>query len=156
MATTNETARSGKTETLNEVLIRMGYLKPETATQDDILAAILTRIQNMYVCKPHRYVLMAEHWDWLVVLQCLQDNNLFKSNPKQPPLTEFVEWLQTHRVPQMIAIASVRTMSYANNMIAGARYPWNEVTWNIYVIKRWKILYKTLDNMLHDMRNVMK
>ena len=26
----DQTARSGKTETLNEVLIRLGYLKPET------------------------------------------------------------------------------------------------------------------------------
>ncbi len=105
---------------------------------------------------PNRYILMSEHWDWLVVLQCLQDHNLFKSNPKQPPLTEFVAWLDGQQVPQMLAHASVRTMSYANNHIHGARYPWNDITWNRNVIERWKKLYETLDFLLHDTGNVIE
>ena len=153
MTNQNENARSVKLETLNEVLIRLGYLKPDvTATQDDVLVAILTRIQRMRV--PDRYILMSEHWDWLVVLQCLQDNNLFKLTPKQPPLSPFIDWLEAHHVPQILAHASVRVMSYANNSINGARYPWTDVTWNRYVIERWRKLYETLDSMLYDMRNV--
>lgn len=149
-------ARSGKTETLTEVLIRSGYLPQESRqpTQEQILAAVLTRIQRMYV--PDHYFLMTEHWDWIVVLQCMQDNNLFKTNPKRPPLHEFVAWLDAHHVPQMLAHYTVRTMSYANKAIDGARYPWTDVEWNRNVIERWKKLYETLNDMLRDATNVIE
>jgi hypothetical protein len=144
-----ETARSGKTETLNEVLIRLGYLQPETlATQEQVLVAILTRIQRMHT---EWYTLMTEHWDWLVVLQCMQDNNLFKSNPQRPPLSAFVRWMHAQNVPQVLAHCSMRKMSYANNMINGARYPWTDATWEPYVLKRWRVLYRTLSKMLYEM-----
>ena len=155
MANQNDSAqRSGKTETLDEVLIRLGYLKPEqTASQDERLAAILTRIQRM---NTEWYTLMSEHSDWLVVLQCLQDHHLFKSNPKRPPLTEFIAWLNTNHVPQLLAQASVRSMSHANNRINGARYPWTDVTWNRHVIRRWRILYETLQSFLQDITRVIE
>lgn len=144
----NETARSGKPETLNEVLIRLGYLKPEQATQDDILVAILTRIQRMHV--PDRYLLMCEHWDWLVVLQCMQDHNLFKSNPKRPPLAAFDQWLHEHNVPQLLAHCSVYEMSLASRNLRNARYPWAGVTWEPYVLDRWRVLYRTLSKQLAE------
>ena len=125
------TARSGQTESITQVL---------------------TRIQGMYV--QERYFLMIEHWDWLVVLQCMQDHNLFRSNPQRPPLKEFVTFLEANHVPQYMAHCSVRTMSYANNSIGGARYPWTDVQWNRNVLERWKNLYETLDSMLHDATNV--
>lgn len=127
MATTNETARSGKTETLEQVL---------------------TRIQRMHV--PNRYILMSEHWDWLVVLQCMQDHHLFKSNPKRPPLAAFEQWLRKQHVPQLLAHCSVREMSYANTGIRGARYPWADVHWEPYVLERWRVLYRTLDKFLSE------
>lgn len=156
MATNLEdSARAGKTETLNEVLIRLGYLKPEQeAMQDKVLVAILTRIQRMQV--PDRYILMCEHWDWLVVLQCMQDNGLFKTNPQRMPLTEFERWLQANNVPQMLAICTKRTMSYANDAIHGARYPWTDVDWNPHVLERWQCLYRTLETMLQNVTNVPK
>jgi len=129
----NDTARSGKTETLEQVL---------------------TRIQRMWI--PDRYILMSEHWDWLVVLQCMQDNDLFTIHPQRMPLTEFTTWLRIHNVPQMLAKCTKRTMSYANDAINGARYPWDDVKWNPYVLERWRILYRTLDNMLQNMSNVPK
>ena len=127
MVTTNETARSGKTETLTEVL---------------------TRIQRMHT---EWYTLVTEDWDWLVVLQCMQDHNLFKSNPQRPPLSAFVRWMRTQNVPQVLAHCSMRKMSYANNMINGMRYPWAGVTWEPYVLKRWRVLYRTLSKMLYEM-----
>ena len=148
MADLQDTARSGKAETLAEVLTRMGYLKPEAATQDDYLVAILTRIQRMHV--PDRYFLMCEHWDWLVVLQCLQDHNLFKSNPKRPPLAAFDKWLHDHDVPQLLAHCSVYEMSLASRRIRNARYPWADVTWEPYVVDRWHMLYRTLSQMLSE------
>lgn len=123
----NNTARSGKTETLTEVL---------------------TRIQRMHT---EWYTLVTEDWDWLVVLQCMQDQNLFKSNPQRPPLSAFVRWMHTQNVPQTLAHCSMRKMSYANNMINGARYPWTDVTWEPYVLKRWRVLYRTLSKMLYEM-----
>lgn len=133
MTTTNDTARSGKTETLEQVL---------------------ERIQRMYI--PDHYFLMCEHWDWLVVLQCLQDHGLFKTNPKRMPLTEFAAWIHDHGVPQLLAKCTKRTMSYANEAIQLARYPWDGTEWNENVLKRWRILYRTLENMLQNVTNVPK
>ena len=138
-------ARSGKTETLNEVLIRLGYLQPETPTQEQILVAILACIQSIHT---EWYTLMSEHWDWLVVLQCMQDHGLFKSNPQRPPFAAFEQWLRQQQVPQRIAHYSVRNLTYANNKIAGARYPWTNVQWEPHVLKRWRITYATLAQML--------
>ena len=153
MATTNETARSGKTQTLNEVLMQMGYLQPkaEHATQDDYLVAILTCIQRMPM---PNFTLMVEHWDWLVVLQCLQDHGMFKSNPTRPPFAAFEHWLKTHEVAQPIAHCSVRNLTYVNKKIAGARYPWTNVKWEPNVLKRWRILYLKLDQMLAELQTM--
>ena len=149
MTNSDFTARSGKTQTLNDVLIRLGYLKPETpATQEQVLVAILTRIQRMHT---EWYTLMTEHWDWLVVLQCMQDHGLFKSNPKRPPLAAFEQWLHEHDVPQLLAKCSVYEMSLASRALRGARYPWANATWEPYVLARWRVLYRTLDSMLHEM-----
>lgn len=150
MADLQPTAHSGKTETLNEVLIRLGYLNPEMQpyTQEQILVAILSRIQRMHV---GLYTLMSEHWDWLVVLQCLQDHNLFKSNPKRPPLAAFDQWLRQQNIPQLLAHCSVYEMSLANRNIRNARYPWANVTWEPYVLQRWRVLYRTLSKLLTEM-----
>ena len=146
-----ETARSGKTETLNEVLIRLGYLQPETpATQEQVLVAILTRIQRMHT---EWYTLMTEHWDWLVVLQCMQDHGFFKSNPTRPPFAAFDQWLRHHNVPQLLAHCSVRNLTYVNKKIAGARYPWTNVQWEPYVLKRWRVTYDTLAKMLKQLQD---
>ena len=123
------------------------------ATQNEQLVAILTRIQGM---QTEWYILMTEHWDWLVVLQCLQDRQLFRQNPQRMPLTEFETWIRQNNVPQQLAKCTKRTMSYANDAIHGARYPWTEIGWNKHVLKRWQILYRTLDSMLQNMTNVPK
>lgn len=150
METINESARSGKTETLNEVLIRLGYLQPETpATQEDVLAAILTRIQLMQVSDSyHHYFLMGDDWDWLVVLQCLQANGLFTSHPNRPPFTEFERWLTEHHVPHYYAHYNARKLSNAHSRIGGALYPWTGVDLSPHMLLRWRDLYFNLDKML--------
>jgi len=122
----NETARSGKTETLTEVL---------------------ERIQRMHT---EWYTLISEDWDWLVVLQCMQDHGLFKSNPKRPPLGAFVLWLRENKVPQYLAKCSMREMSLANTGIRNARYPWANVMWEPAMLRRWRLLYRHLDKMLAE------
>ena len=127
MATKNQnnTATSGNLETLDQVL---------------------ERIQRMYI--PERFILVWEDWDWIVVLQCMQDHGLFKSNPKRPPLGAFIHWLEKHNIPQYRTHASVYEMSLANRSIRNARYPWADVVWEPHVLRRWRILYRHLSKML--------
>ena len=141
----NETARSGKTQALREVLEQLGYLKPDQLPENEeqTLVALLTGIQHIHVGP---YTLMSDHADWLVVLQWMQDHHFFKSNPKRPPFREFIQWLQDHQVPQTLAHYDMRAMSYAHNKIGGARYPWTEVQWQPAVLKRWRVLYVRLGN----------
>ena len=125
MTTTNETARSGKTETITEVL---------------------TRIQLRRV--PDRYWLVCEEWDWLAIMQCLQDNGWFKTNPRRPPFAAFERWLQDMNIPVIGAPYSAYEMSLAYRRIEGAHYPWTEVTVDPGMIRRWRILYKDLAQLL--------
>ena len=117
----------------------------ERSCQTETITQVLTRIQRMWI--PDRYILMSEHWDWLVVLQCLQDHNLFKSNPKRPPLAAFDQWLRQQNIPQLLAHCSVYEMSLANRGIRNARYPWADVTWEPNVLPRWRRLYQELNKM---------
>ena len=126
----NNTAASGTPETLDHVL---------------------ERIQHMYI--PEHYILVWEDWDWLVVLQCMQDHHLFKENPKRPPFTAFEQWLEQNKVPQLLAHCSERNMRYVNKKIRGARYPWKDVAWEPHVLKRWRVLYRTLDKMLIELQD---
>ena len=148
----NDAAQGVKQETFIEVLIRLGYLKSDSqsATQVQILVAILIRIQRMYV--RDQYVLMTEHWDWIVVLQCMQAHNLFKSNPKRPPFAAFDAWLKKHDVPQLLAHCSVRNLTYVNQKINGKHYPWTDVQWESAVLRRWRKLYETLDKMFNELQ----
>ena len=120
------------------------------ATQDEQLVAILTCLQDKQI---EPYTLMTEHWDWLVVLQCMQDHGFFKSNPKRPPFAAFEQWLRHHNVPQIRAHCSVRNLTYINNKIAGARYPWTEVKWEPHILKRWRVTYATLATMLKQLQD---
>lgn len=129
-ATSNQSVKSGNPETLDHVI---------------------ERIQRMYI--PERFILVWEDWDWLVVLQCMQDHGLFKSNPKRPPFAAFDQWLQHHNVPQILAHCSVRNLTYINNKIAGARYPWTEVKWEPHILKRWRVTYATLAKMLKELQD---
>ena len=136
MTKQNSTALSGNSETLDHVL---------------------ERIQHMYI--PERYILVWEDWDWLVVLQCMQDHHLFKENPKRPPFAAFEQWLEQNKVPQLLAHCSERNLRYVNKKIRGARYPWKDVAWEPHVLKRWRVLYRTLDKMfieLQDTSGVVK
>lgn len=140
MATTNETARSGKTQTLNEVLKQLGYLQPEAkpATQDELLAALLHCIQRLHV---NHYGFMYDAWDWIVALQWMQDNGKFKMNPSRPPYAAFERWLKQNNVPQPHEHCSVRNLTYVNKKIAGARYPWTDVLWEPSIMRRWRAMY---------------
>ena len=129
-ATSNQSALSGNPETLDHVL---------------------ERIQRMYI--PERFILVWEDWDWIVVLQCMQDHGLFKSNPKRPPFMAFEQWLERNNVPQLLAHCSERNLRYVNKKIRGARYPWKDVAWEPHVLKRWRVLYRTLDKMFTELQD---
>lgn len=133
MENKKETAYSGKEETLREVLERIQSM----------------RVKRESVSLP--CPLMQEKWDWLVVLQCMQDHNLFKSNPHRPPFKEFAAWLKENDMPQWRACMDVRSVSYAYTKIQGTRYPWDGVIWQVPVLKRWRMLYKQLSICLDSL-----
>ena len=124
MTTTIDTAQSGKTESLEQ---------------------LLERVQRIYI--PDYDFLICEDWDWLVVLQWMQDHGLYKSNPQRPPLGAFVRWVHEHHIPLYLTRCSMREMSKANTGIRNARYPWTGVAWEPYVLTRWRLLYRQLEKM---------
>ena len=128
-----DTARSGKTETLTEVLERIQRMRVKRAILNNACPLII------------------EDWDWLVVLQCLQDHNLFKSNPKRMPFLSFEVWMHENNIPMHHTKCTMRSMSRANNHIGGARYPWAGVQWEPHILARWRGLYRQLDKMLHTL-----
>ena len=147
MTTTNDTARSGKTQTLDEVLVQLGYSEPEaqTATQDQHLVMLLECVQR--ITMPDCYGFMYESWDWLVALQWMQDKGMFKTNPQRPPFAAFSQWLHKQDVPQLHTQCTTHSLRHANKMIAGARYPWTDVHWEPNVIRRWHAMYRLMNSI---------
>ena len=119
-----------------------------TQASEKALAEVLTRIQGMYI--PDRFWLIWEDWDWLVVLQCLQDHNLFLSHPKRPPLGAFVKWLHQHNIPELRTRFSVYQMSLASRQLGITRYPWTGCQWHPGILRRWRSLYRHLDRLLNE------
>ena len=110
---------------------------------------VLTRIQRFYINDElGRIRLVCEDWDWLAILQWLQDNGLFKNNPMRPPLKAFENWLNENNVPHVRANYTAYEMSLVHRRIGGARYPWNEVTVDPGMIWRWRIIYDQLSKLL--------
>ena len=146
MATTNETARGGKTQTLTELLEQMGFSpsKLQSATQDQKLVALLTSVQRISV---NLYGFMDESWDWLVALQWMQDHGMFKNNPKRPSFAAFKNWLHENNVPQRKEKCSLRSLTHVNQKIAGARFPWKGVMWEPNVLPRWRVMYRLMDRI---------
>ncbi len=121
-----------------------------TSGQLQQISNVLNRLQ---LCTWGRYYtyLVWEDWDWLVILQCLQDHNLFRSNPQRPPLKAFQRWVNDNQFPQLLAHCSAESMSYVHRKFNGARYPWNNVKWQPAVLRRWRLLYRHLDKLLNEL-----
>lgn len=114
------------------------------------LTRTLTRIQICYI--PDSTFLVTEDWDWFVVLQCLQDHHLFKSNPKRPPIKAFVQWLNDNGVPQLRTHFNPYQLSLASRQLRDERFPWSNTACNPSILRRWRILYKQLSNMLQPLQ----
>ena len=94
-----------------------------------------------FATEPH-HIAHEEHAN--TALQWMQDNSKFKSNPKRPPFAAFNLWLKSNNVQQPHEQCSVRNLTYVNNKIAGARYPWTEVAWEPNVLRRWRVMYRLM------------
>ena len=129
------------------------FVSNDTETREQVLR-VLNRMQRRAInIKPWlgfdaRIWLVCEDWDWLAVMQWLQDNGLVKQNPVRPPLKAFAEWLRENSVPQQHAHYSAYELSLAYRRIGGARYPWTEVKHDLGMIRRWRILYNDLTKLL--------
>lgn len=131
------------------------FLSKDTETKEKVLQ-VLNLVQSRLInIKPwvgydQTLDLVYEDWDWLVVMQWLQDNGLLKSNPMRPPLTAFEQWLRENYVPQYRTHYSAYELSLAHRHIGGARYPWSEVKNDLGMIRRWRILYNDLTRLMND------
>jgi len=120
-----------------------------TKDQIEALRSVLCRIQKMRKVENGLTIFLVwDEKDWLVIMQCLQDHGLFKSNPKRPPLKAFAEWVQENHVPQLLAECNADEMSLASENLKGERYPWKGVTWKPSILVRWRALYAKLSKML--------
>lgn len=97
--------------------------------------------KNRLVCEP---------WDWLVMLQWLQDHGLVKSKPYRPPFKAFECWLRENEMPEIKIHCSTHELSLAHRHIHGARYPWLEVQRDRGLINRWRILYDDLTKLIPE------
>lgn len=114
------------------------------------LTRVLTRIQICYI--PDSIFLVTEDWDWFVVLQCLQDHHLFKSNPKRPPIKAFVQWLNDNGVPQLRTHFNPYQLSLASRQLRDDRFPWSNTACNPSILRRWRVLYNQFSNMLQPLQ----
>lgn len=129
------------------------FVSSDTKTREQVLR-VLYRIQLRIInIKPWLGIeaskrLVCEDWDWLAIMQWLQDNGFVKHNPVRPPLKAFAEWLRENNVQQRNAHYSAYELSLAYRHIGGARYPWIGVKCDSGLIRRWLILYKELTTLL--------
>ena len=124
---------------------------------DEQLREVLRHLQRMrkIVRGDIKAFLVAEDWDWLVIMECLQDHGMFVSYPDRMPFKAFETWMQ--QMPQYLSECHARNMGRVyNNILSGARYPWKDVQWYPWVLRRWRALYQILDRMLTELENSMR
>ena len=123
---------------------------------DEQLREVLHHLQRMrkIVKEDIKVFLVTEDWDWLVIMECLQDHGMFKSCPERMPFTDFETWMQ--QMPQYLSECHARNMGRVYNKLSGARYPWKGVEWYPCVLRRWRALYQILDKMLSELEDSMR
>ena len=130
-------------------------LKCECVTRvevsDEQLRDVLHHLQRMrkIVKEDIKVFLVTEDWDWLVIMECLQDHGMFKVNPERMPYAEFETWMQ--QMPQYLSECSAIKLARAGRTLHYARYPWNDVDWNPHVLVRWRALYRILSRQLEEL-----
>ena len=122
----------------------------DAGVTDEQLREVLHRLQwtRKVVKVDIKVFLVTEDWDWLVIMECLQDHGIFKVNPKRMPFRAFEDWMQC--MPQYLSECRAEKLKRANNIVEGARYPWKDVNWYPCVLRRWRTLYQILDKMLTE------
>ena len=128
-----------------------GITDGDARITDEALREVLHKVQWMrkIVKTDIKVFLVTEDWDWLVIMECLQDHGIFKVNPERMPFRAFEDWMQC--MPQYLSECNARKMGHAYNLLSGARYPWKDVDWYPCVLRRWRALYQILDRMLSDL-----
>ncbi|MBE6324243.1 MAG: hypothetical protein E7074_04585 [Bacteroidales bacterium] len=126
----------------------------KTCFNDDQLWLVLYRLRRAHKgAELFDGPLMFEEWDWLVVLQCMQDHGLFLPTNGRQPYARFAAWLIEIQMPENLMPCCAKTLSRTDINLKGARYPWREVTWNPHVLVRWRALYRILDKMLSGLED---
>ena len=139
---------SGRSHTrLAQTLVEMKTIN----VTDEQLCEVLERLQRMrkIVKTDIKVFLVTEDWDWLVIMQCMQDHGLFKVNPERMPYADFETWMS--RMPQYLSECSAIKLARAGRTLHYARYPWKGLEWNPHVLVRWRALYQILSRLLDEL-----
>ena len=125
--------------------------KGQREVADEALREVLVWLQRMrkVVKTDIKVFLVTEDWDWLVIMECLQDHGMFKVNPERMPYAEFETWMQ--QMPQYLSECSAIKLARAGRTLHNARYPWKGVDWNPHVLVRWRALYQILSRLLDEL-----
>ena len=118
---------------------------------DEQLREVLHHLQRMrkIVKEDIKVFLVTEDWDWLVIMECLQDHGMFKVTPERMPYADFEIWMR--QMPQYLSECSAIKLARAGRTLHYARYPWNDVDWNPHVLVRWRALYRILSRQLEEL-----
>ena len=118
---------------------------------DEQLRDVLHHLQRMrkIVKEDIKVFLVTEDWDWLVIMECLQDHGMFKVTPERMPYADFETWMR--QMPQYLSECSAIKLARAGRTLHYARYPWNDVDWNPQVLVRWRALYRILSRQLEEL-----
>lgn len=118
---------------------------------DEQLREVLHRLQWMrkIVKDDIKVFLVTEDWDWLVIMECLQDHGMFKVTPERMPYADFEAWMQ--QMPQYLSECSAIKLARAGRTLHYARYPWKGVDWNPHVLVRWRALYRIMSRLLDEL-----
>ena len=146
-----KTCLADKATAKKETGIRCRDNEQSVPVTDEQLCEVLERVQRMrkIVKTDIKVFLVTEDWDWLVIMQCMQDHGLFKVNPERMPYTDFETWMS--RMPQYLSECSAIKLARAGRTLHYARYPWKGVEWNPHVLVRWRALYQILSRLLDEL-----
>ena len=123
---------------------------------DEQVIEVLTRVQRIRMYdkgkdKSINWFLVSEDRDWVIIMQWMQDNDVFWSRPERPPFKEFADWMESIQVPQLLTECNAVTLSRAYCKLGGERYPWKSASVQKHILFRWRVLYQMLDKMLTEL-----
>lgn len=127
-------------------------LQVQRITEEQLRGLMLV-VQGLCMHSNH-YFIIAEDTDWLIVLHVLFEQEIIHKG-QRPPYTAFETWMRTNVTLYQAAPKAARLSCIARRL-ADAHHPWESRFAPQYAVKKWKVLYHHLTQLvtqailLHD------